>query len=87
MKATYGEISEAGKTECREIFKDPKTDDGMKRSARGLIAVHRDAHGYFMRDQCTWFDVHNCEYKLVFSNSMIIVDHKLSEIRERIKIA
>lgn len=95
MKATYGEVKKydndhdngAFKIECREIFKDPKTDDGMKKSAKGLIAVHKDAHGYYLKDQTTWFDVHNCEYKLVFSNSMIIVDHTLSEIRERVKIA
>lgn len=35
VKATYGEVNGEG----REIFKDPKTDDGTKKSARGLLRV------------------------------------------------
>lgn len=35
MKATYVEIG----SKCLPIFKDPKTDSGTKRSAKGLLAV------------------------------------------------
>lgn len=35
VKATYGEVDGVG----REIFKDPKTDDGTKKSAKGLLKV------------------------------------------------
>ena len=35
MKATYGEVDGEG----REIFKDPITDDGTKKSARGLVKI------------------------------------------------
>jgi hypothetical protein len=38
MKATYGVIN--GKP--TEIFKDPKTDSGIKKSARGLLRVNDD---------------------------------------------
>ncbi|RVR64787.1 hypothetical protein, partial [Citrobacter freundii] len=37
MKATWGEVD--GKD--RTIFKEPKTDNGLKRSARGLLRVTR----------------------------------------------
>src|SRR5690606_2966258 len=35
MKTTYGEVDSVG----REIFKDPVTDDGTKKSAKGLIKI------------------------------------------------
>lgn len=41
MKATWGEVNGEG----RMIFKEPKTDSGLKRSARGLLRVERDAQG------------------------------------------
>ncbi|MEU0544584.1 nicotinate phosphoribosyltransferase [Nocardia sp. NPDC005978] len=41
MKATYVEVDGAG----RDIFKDPATDSGTKRSARGRLSVLRDDAG------------------------------------------
>ena len=35
MKATYGEVNGEG----RAIFKDPITDDGTKKSAKGLMKI------------------------------------------------
>ena len=40
MKATWG-----GERRGRALFKEPKTDNGLKRSARGLLRVERDALG------------------------------------------
>ena len=51
MKATAGVVD----GELREIFKDPITDDGTKRSARGLLAVARDSNGTLtLEEQTTW---------------------------------
>jgi nicotinamide phosphoribosyltransferase len=41
MKATWARVEGVG----RDLFKDPVTDDGIKRSARGRLAVRRDAEG------------------------------------------
>ena len=50
MKATYGEImtsvpidnnGQTWHTDKREIFKDPITDDGTKKSKKGLLKVLR----------------------------------------------
>lgn len=41
MKATAGKVN----GEYREIFKDPKTDTGSKKSAKGFIRVIRDSDG------------------------------------------
>ena len=38
MKATYGEVG----GQPREIFKDPVTDGGVKKSAKGLLRVNED---------------------------------------------
>jgi nicotinamide phosphoribosyltransferase len=36
-----------------EIFKDPITDDGIKKSAKGLLMVEEDGK-VLLKDQCTW---------------------------------
>lgn len=78
-KSTYCEISGVP----RSIFKDPKTDTGgLKKSAKGLIAVYMGADGkYFQRDEVTWNEVNNCAYELVFKNSQLYRDEKLNDIR------
>lgn len=50
VKATYGEVN----GEPREIFKQPKTDDGTKHSARGLLAVERTGHWLHLKERVTW---------------------------------
>jgi nicotinamide phosphoribosyltransferase len=54
VKSTYCEVMENGFLEKREIFKDPITDDGTKKSARGLLCVKRDEKGkLYLKDRCT----------------------------------
>lgn len=82
MKATAGVVD----GELREIFKDPATDDGTKRSARGLLAVRRGETGRMeVVEQATWDDVRNCAFEQVFSDGRLFRDETLSEIRERIR--
>lgn len=79
MKATVAIVN----GEIIEIYKDPKTDSGIKKSARGFIAVYKDDNGkYYQKDQVSFDDVKNCEYQCVFSNGSLIRDQSLSEIRE-----
>jgi nicotinamide phosphoribosyltransferase len=62
MKATYVEIthkaesgSPAFAVEGQNIFKDPITDDGTKKSATGLLCVHSDMNDKLtLIDNCTW---------------------------------
>ena len=83
MKATYGEVNGIG----RDIFKDPKTDDGTKKSAKGLMQVYRDpATGKLaLKDQCTWEEEGQGELKTVFRDGKLMVDWTLAQIRERVK--
>lgn len=80
MKATYCEADGQG----REIFKDPVTDSGFKKSAKGLIAVYQKDGTYVMKDQATWDDVRDCAYAPVFRNSAMKRLESLEEIRARI---
>jgi len=83
MKATYGEVNGIG----RDIFKDPKTDDGTKKSAKGLMQVYRNsATGKLaLKDQCTWKEEGQGELKTVLKDGQLIVDWSLAEIRDRLK--
>ena len=82
MKATAGEID----GELREIFKDPKTDDGTKRSARGLLAVFENSAGELvLEEQTTWERVRNCAFEPVFRDGELLRDETLADIRDRLR--
>jgi len=83
MKATYGEVN----GEARSIYKDPKTDDGTKKSAKGLIAVYKNAVTGKLeyKDECTWEEEIGGELKTVFKDGELIIDDTLADIRKRLK--
>lgn len=87
MKATYCEINGQG----REIFKDPVTDDGIKKSAKGLLMVVEDPEiqGNCLKlvDQVTWNHVNSGsnELKVVFEDGKLLIHQTLSEIRKRVE--
>lgn len=82
MKATYGEVNGVG----RDIFKNPKTDDGTKKSAKGLLQVYRDVDGVLqLKDQCTWDEEAGGELVDVFRNGVLLYNQNLAEIRNRVK--
>jgi nicotinamide phosphoribosyltransferase len=81
MKATYGEVNGQG----REIFKDPITDDGTKKSAKGLMKVELENGTYKLIDQVTWEKEKQGELKEVFRDGKLLIDQTLTEIRQRLK--
>lgn len=83
MKATYGEVDGVG----RDIFKDPKTDDGTKKSAKGLMQVYRNPSTgkLALKDQCSWEEEAKGELKTVFKDGKLLVDWTLAEIRQRVR--
>lgn len=84
MKATYGEVEGIG----REIFKDPITDSGTKKSAKGLLFVKKDEPNgdYYLIDSVAKDreSSENNKLKLVFKNGELIKETSLKEIRERL---
>jgi len=83
MKATYGEVDGKG----REIYKDPITDDGTKKSARGLIKIIKKDNTYKMLDRVSWEDEKEGELKEVYRDGKLLIEEKLSDIRKRVKKA
>lgn len=70
------------------IYKKPKTGDGMKNSAIGLVAVFKDENGeFYLKDRATWDEVKNCELKEVFRDGKLLIDQSLAEIRARVNAA
>ena len=78
MKATYIEIGD----ETREIFKNPITDDGTKKSATGLLSISKENGEYILTDKVSWEQEKQGELKTVFKDGKLIKDFTLSEIRE-----
>lgn len=91
MKATYVEVDGEG----RQIFKDPITDDGTKKSATGLLKVVRtmapDSYGklhnsgYTLVDKVTWDEEKESELKTIYLDGKFTKKVTLSEIREKLK--
>ena len=81
VKATFAKV--AG--EQREIFKAPKTGDGTKNSAKGLVAVYKNTQGeFYLKDQVSWNEVNHCELIPVFENGTLLNEVTLAEIRKRL---
>lgn len=81
MKATWCQV----KGEGREIFKDPKTDSGMKKSLKGLIRVDKDEKGVYYATDCVSLqeECGGC-LEVVFENGELVREVSLREIRERL---
>jgi nicotinamide phosphoribosyltransferase len=73
--------------ELVEIFKNPITDSGMKKSAKGLTVVYKDNNGdYYLKDQATIAEILNStnELKVRFKDGKFYNQTTLTDIRERI---
>jgi nicotinamide phosphoribosyltransferase len=80
MKATFGVVN----GEDRELFKDPITDSGVKKSAKGLLRVELEDGEYVLYDQQTREQEKQGELKTVYANGEIINKNSLAKIRERL---
>lgn len=82
MKATSGVVN----GERRDIFKDPKTDSGVKKSAKGLLRVVHDdaAQKLVLFDQQTEEEEQTGCLETVFLDGEVIKNVSLQEIRQRL---
>jgi nicotinamide phosphoribosyltransferase len=68
----------------REIFKDPITDGGGKKSAKGLLSVLKTDDEYVLHDQVDW-DMENIGYlETIFEDGEFKNEITLTEIRNRL---
>lgn len=82
MKATYGEVDGVG----RPIFKDPKTDDGTKKSAKGLLKLTRNKAGTLqMEEMVTPEEEKEGLLEVIYKDGKLIKECTLAEIRALMK--
>lgn len=79
-KATWVQINGVGKA----IFKDPKTDNGSKKSAKGLLRVIRRNGDLVLEDNVTKELEETGELITVFYNGGLHNEVTLSEVRKRL---
>ena len=80
MKATSVVVN----GEHREIFKDPITDDGVKKSAKGLVKVELQNGEYVLVDQVTPQEENTGELQVIYENGKFVNQVNIQEIRDRI---
>jgi nicotinamide phosphoribosyltransferase len=91
MKATYVEVNKPKfngdfNPEGREIFKDPITDDGTKKSATGLLFVGRnDNLDIALYDRVDWLSESMGLLQPIYKDGEFYNETTLTQIRERLK--
>lgn len=80
MKATSVVVN----GERREIFKDPITDDGIKKSAKGLVKVDFVEGEYVLVDQVSVEEEQQGELKIIYKDGQFLNEVNLQEVRDRI---
>lgn len=81
VKATYAEVG----GESYELFKDPATDDGTKKSAKGLLRVDYDEDGNIaLFDQQTQEQEEEGLLRTVYKDGELFNKQSFTEIRNRL---
>lgn len=81
MKATWCRIN----GEDKPIFKSPKTDNGMKKSLKGLLYVAEESGKYKVYDNVEPTEENAGCLETVFEDGVLLKDYTLSEIRNNVR--
>ena len=67
------------------IFKDPKTDNGIKKSQKGRVVVLKDGNSFTFTDGFSLNDVvSGDQLREVFRDGELLIDENFADIRARI---
>ena len=82
FKSTWGQVDGQGV----EIFKDPITDSGTKKSAKGLLRVEKEGDDFILYEQQTREEEGRGELETVFLNGHVYNEdeNSLANIRSRL---
>jgi len=84
-KGAWFEVDENGSKVGYNIYKDPVTDDGTKKSLKGLITVWPDEKvGYYVQSECTFEEESQGVLQTIYENGEFHNQTTLTEIRERL---
>lgn len=89
-KGAWFDIIEDGKRIAFDIYKDPITDDGTKKSLKGLCSVRQDvgAHGMseiYVKTQCTEEEENQGLLQVIYENGKFYNQTTLENIRKTIQ--
>jgi len=82
MKATYVEINGEGQA----IFKDPKTDSGLKKSAKGLLKVTKEGDTFVLHNDVSKDGEQEGLLRTVFLNGTLLNQETFADIRSRLGV-
>jgi len=71
------------------IYKDPVTDDGTKKSLKGMLAVHEDPNlfgEYLVKEECTKEEENDGLLEIIYENGKFYNQKTLTQIREKLRI-
>lgn len=80
IKATWGVVNGVP----RELFKAPKTDNGIKKSAKGLLRVEEEGGHFVLYDQQTVEQEKLGALEVVFEDGKMVREESFDAIRERL---
>jgi nicotinamide phosphoribosyltransferase len=85
-KGAWFEVrNDDGSKSSYAIYKDPVTDDGTKKSLKGLQSVWKDPDGdYHVTSDCNWEMEEKGELQVIFEDGKFFNQTTLTEIRKRI---
>lgn len=71
----------------KQIFKDPKTDNGIKKSQKGKVAVLKDGDTLKVVDGLSLHDkISGDQLRTVFEDGQLIIDENFKDIRARLNV-
>lgn len=82
IKATFAETESGG---GKEIFKAPRTDSGLKNSAKGLLAVEDHGYGLVLHESCSWEQEQSGLLQPIFEDSQTYNKTNLIQMRQRVE--
>lgn len=80
VKATAATVN----GELYELSKDPKTDDGMKKSAKGLLRVEKEGDKFVLYDQQSFEQEQQGLLEVVYQSGEFYKEETFTTIRERL---
>ena len=83
-KGTYAEFVTVGGKKGVDIYKDPVTSSGFKKSAKGLMKVEGSSGNYTMTDGVSWEEESQGELKVIYNDGVFSNKTTLQEIRDRL---
>lgn len=70
----------------KQIFKDPKTDNGIKKSQKGRVVVLKDGDSYAFKDGLSLTDsIKGDLLREVYRDGKLLIDENFADIRARIQ--